>query len=1111
MTVEELQVLITANTDSLRNEIKSTQTQLTTLQRTAGKASNGIFNAFSALKTAIVGLAIGKLISANLDDAVSRLDTLNNFPRVMSNLGISNDDAQASINRLQDALTGLPTALDSASQSVQRLTSANGNVKASTEMFLAMNNAILAGGAPMEQQKSAMEQLSQAYAKGKPDMMEWRSMLSVMPAQLNQLAIAMGYASSNQLGEALRDGTVSMNDFMLKMIELNQHGVNGFLSFEEQARNSTGGIATSIANVRTAFTRGLADIMNAIGQSNIAGFFQGVARAINNVIPYIVAFIKLIGTAVNFVAGLFGKKLGSATKTTQSLGTSLGGVGSAANNASAGLNKAGNSGGKTAKGLNKATNSAKKLNKELKGLASFDEMNVLAEKKTDADTPKNPSGGGSPVGGAGGLGDIGGIGDLGSIDLSGFDALSKGASKADEIYKNMINSLKKLADYISSFDFSGIINHAKSIGQTLRDIFTDPKVVAAAQKWATNVKDTLKTVVKSAITIGTNITEGLIGSVDKYLLQNKDRIKKFIIDMFDISNTHLSYVSKFSKALAEISSIFKSNDAKQIGADIISIFVNSLMSVTKLFGKFANDVEGLFVMPIVNNVDKIKQTMENVLKPLRKMFDTIADIFTYLGDSLNNVYDAHIHPLIQSITSGISDTFGKFLDVYNEYIVPFIDKTVERFQVLWENHLKPLWDNLMDLIGSVADLLKTFWEQSLKPLIDWIIQNIIPAIVPILDTAKATVFTAISIIADVISGLIQVISGVIKFVTGVFNGDWKKAWEGIKQAFSAPINAVQSIFITVMDYIKTRFNNAIDFTTNVLNIIVNTVKSIFSKIIDIARDVWSGVKSVFNVVGSWFTSTWNNMLNAVKPIFEKLKTIAQNIWNGIKSVFSTVTSWFTTTWNNMVSNVTSIFNKIKTLASNIWTSVKNTFSSVNTWFRDKFNSAYTAIKNVFNPIVNFFGGLWDKIKSKFTSLGTKIGDAVGGAFKSAINGALRTIENVMNAPINAINSLLSVINKVPGVNLSRLSHLSLPRLAKGGIVSRPTLAQIGESGKEAVIPLENNTGWIDKLADKLSENLSSSNTPLQLIVKIGEDKIADKVIDSINRKVFETGREVFSL
>lgn len=285
MTVEELQVLITANTDSLRKEIQNTQKQVTNMQKVANTTSSAMLKSFKFLKTGIIALGIGKIIGSQMDDAVTRLDALNNFPRVMSNLGISNEDAQASMSRLSDALIGLPTTLDSATMSVQRFTSANGNVKASTEMFLALNNAILSGGADMQIQKSALEQLSQAYAKGKPDMMEWRTAMTAMPAQLKQVAIAMGYASTDQLGEALRNGNVSMDEFMVKVTQLNKQGVNGFKSFEEQARNSTGGVATSMTNVKTAITRGLADIMNAIGQSNIAGFFQGIASAINKVVP----------------------------------------------------------------------------------------------------------------------------------------------------------------------------------------------------------------------------------------------------------------------------------------------------------------------------------------------------------------------------------------------------------------------------------------------------------------------------------------------------------------------------------------------------------------------------------------------------------------------------------------------------------------------------------------------------------------------------------------------------------------------------------------------------------------------------------------------------------
>lgn len=108
--------------------------------------------------------AIGT-ISKNMGSAISRLDTLNNYPKVMTNLGISAEDAEKSISKMSDKLAGLPTTLDSASLSVQRFTSANGDVQKSTDYFLALNNAILAGGASAEIQASAMEQLSQAYAK----------------------------------------------------------------------------------------------------------------------------------------------------------------------------------------------------------------------------------------------------------------------------------------------------------------------------------------------------------------------------------------------------------------------------------------------------------------------------------------------------------------------------------------------------------------------------------------------------------------------------------------------------------------------------------------------------------------------------------------------------------------------------------------------------------------------------------------------------------------------------------------------------------------------------------------------------------------------------------
>lgn len=429
MTIEELQILITANSSDLRKEIVKTQSSLTNLERKVDKTNKGIAKGFRFLKGTIVTLGIGMLIASitrNLDGAINRFDTLNNYGNTMANLGIGAADSERSIDRLQEGLAGLPTVLDDAALSVQRFTASNGNIKASTEFFLSLNNAVLAGNAPIESQRSAIEQLTQAYSKGKPDMMEWRSLQQAMPAQLNQIAQAMGFVSADALGESLRSGSTSMNDFMIAITRLNKEGVGGFASFEEQARNSTGGIRTSITNMRTSITRGITDIMNVIGQSNIAGFFNAITRAINSTIPYIAAFVKLTMMAVTAVASLFGgtsKTIKEVNKNVGSTSKAMGGLGKTATT-----------------GLDKATGSAKKLNKELGKTASFDELFVMDQKSDESSGILDASA-------AEGL--------SGAVDMSGLDfdwsEQTLGASKLNSKVEELLGFTKGIGAFIDKY------------------------------------------------------------------------------------------------------------------------------------------------------------------------------------------------------------------------------------------------------------------------------------------------------------------------------------------------------------------------------------------------------------------------------------------------------------------------------------------------------------------------------------------------------------------------------------------------------------------------------------------------------------------------------------
>ena len=170
---------------------------------------------------------------------------------------------------------------------------------------------------------------------------------------------------------------------------------------------------------------------------------------------------------------------------------------------------------------------------------------------------------------------------------------------------------------------------------------------------------------------------------------------------------------------------------------------------------------------------------------------------------------------------------------------------------------------------------------------------------------------------------------------------------------------------------------------------------------------------------------------------------------------------------------------------------------------DWFKQAWKDIKNVFSKVGEFFSGVWDKVTTIFSKVGKKIGDAVSGAFKNAVNWVLEKAIGIINGFIGAINTAIDVINLIPGVGISKLKLLDVPALATGGIVTGETLARIGEGGKkEAVLPLEQNTGWMDTLADRIA---ARQNTPSKIVLMLDGKELGWASINSINGITKQTG------
>ena len=217
-------------------------------------------------------------------------------------------------------------------------------------------------------------------------------------------------------------------------------------------------------------------------------------------------------------------------------------------------------------------------------------------------------------------------------------------------------------------------------------------------------------------------------------------------------------------------------------------------------------------------------------------------------------------------------------------------------------------------------------------------------------------------------------------------------------------------------------------------------------------------------------------------------------WDQIKSFFQGGIDWlsnqsdwvhnmFGDTVGNIYDTIVDALQLVLNIFDNVFTAIKGIFDGIIMFisgvFSGDWKKAWEGIKKIFSSIWEGLKGIvtsvWNFIKNLVVNIAKSVGNVISNVFKGIVNAVLSTIENILNSPINAINGLIGIINKIPGINLGTLNTFKLPRMAKGGIVNQPTQAIIGEAGAEAVMPLENNTEWIDLLADKLSSKIGGGN------------------------------------
>lgn len=739
--------------------------------------------------------------------------------------------------------------------------------------------------------------------------------------------------------------------------------------------------------------------------------YQAVLPAINALMSALSTVTAYIAT---FISAIFGKTYKQSFNAAKGL-----------NNAKAAMGAY----GKSAKKAGADTKKAAKDMEEMKGaLMGFDEINQLDLDKGKKDKGDSDGSGVPPM-------------VMPDIDVSP-------AGAAGKAIQDIANKVKAVLASI----FQPFKNAWEKEGQA---------TIASIKYALHSILDLLGSIGKSMLTVWTNGTGEKILTVILQILQN----------IFNI--------------IGDIASTFATAwNSGDIGTKIIQGLSNAFLNLLTLVKKVG---------------DSFREVWAQIGTPLANMFMKVlkstTDVLENLSQKLIYVWDnggKHLFEGLVKLGAKVLELAGY---IYTEFVVPFVNWFID--------NMAPAIAPVLDGLGWLCDKISEFIDflMSGNPVVDAFIQAL-----TILSGIIGTVIVVIkicSVVGGILTGVFAFITSPITLVIAAIAAliaigillykNWDeikafllKTWDTIKQKALEIWTAIKEFFINTWQSIK-------DTASNIWNAIKQFFIDTWNSIKQNSMDVWNSIKNFFvqiwnsikdiastiwNSVKKFFEETWNSIKQTTTTVWNSLKEFLVGIWNGLKdlviTIWSGIKKFLEDTWNSIKDIATGIWGAIKDffastwngisiIASTAWNGIKDTCKSV-------FNGLYSIIKDIWGSIKGVFNGIVEFVKGVFTGNWERAWNGVRDIFGSVFSGLEALAKAPLNGIIRLINNVIEGLNTislpdwVPAIGGKGINIPKIPMLAKGGVIDQPTLSMVGEAGKEAVVPLENNTEWMDKIS-----------------------------------------------
>jgi phage-related protein len=452
---------------------------------------------------------------------------------------------------------------------------------------------------------------------------------------------------------------------------------------------------------------------------------------------------------------------------------------------------------------------------------------------------------------------------------------------------------------------------------------------------------------------------------------------------------------------------------------------------------------------IQGSIGMMKSAWANLLIGMADPSQDMGVLMNNLVDSVMAVADnlvPRIADTLPRIVTGISSLAQKLAP----YIPPLIEQILPSLIQGATSLLSELVNNLPGILETLLPGIGGELGQSISTALNSIfstLTSILPSILQLVGPVLTTLSTLLDLL---LPPMMQIIQTILPPLTNLINMLLPPVTQIIQSLLPVLMAILQPILELLQPFLD-MLTPIIDLVMQVVTPLTDLINMILPPLVELLSMLMEDYLNVLKPILEWYCKMLSGTLKAaiklIVTVINNCKESFAAAWRGIKKAWNAAPEFF----------------------SGIWSSIKGTFSAVGTWFSDIFGKAWAGIKNAFSPMVNFFSSTWQKIKNIFSKVGTAIADGLSGAVTSAVNAILSKATGIINGFIRAINSAISILNKIPKVSISRIDELDATQLAEGGVLAKGQVGILEGNGAEAVVPLEKNTGWIKKVAEDMAE------------------------------------------